>query len=78
MALFQEFVPLPPVLNDTTDRISIGRRCLLGNCMRRHNPMRLLGIGRSFTCRVGICWIRPYSNPCNFLLCFGRLKLPNK
>lgn len=55
MALFQEFVPLPPVLNDTTDRISIGRRCLLGNCMRRHNLFCQRGIGPPL--RVGLGFV---------------------
>ena len=35
--------------------------------MRHHNPLRQRGIGPSLTCRVGICWIRPYGNPCNSL-----------
>ena len=36
--------------------------------MRHHNPLRQRGIGPSLTCRVGICWIRTYGSPYNFLV----------
>ena len=39
--------------------------------MCHHNLLRQQGIGPSLTCRVGICWIRPYGNPCNFLVSEG-------
>ena len=43
----------------------------LRNCMRHHNWLRQRGLGPSLTCRVGICWIRPYGDPCDFLARFG-------
>ena len=39
--------------------------------MCHHNLLRQQGIGPSLTCRAGICWIRPYGNPCNFLVSEG-------
>ena len=42
--------------------------CFIRNCMRQHNPLRQRRIGPSLTCRVGICWISTYGNPCDFPL----------
>ena len=41
--------------------------------MRHHNPLRQRGISPSLACRVGICWISTYGNPCNFLVREGRI-----